>query len=109
MEATVKHTSPAQLNLFAKTIADKFAAFHDAYPNVYVLFERFSLQLLMSGHKKIGAKMIMERVRWECATGSNDETGYKINNNYIAHYARLFIKRNPEYKECFETRVLKTL
>ena len=73
------------------------------------MFERFAKQLIEQfGYKRIGAKMIIERVRWECAINSKDKQGYKINNDYTAHYARLFIQNNPQYRDCFETRKLKS-
>jgi len=103
-------TEIPQLELFnsAATIYQRFLDFHIKYPIVYRLFENFSFQLINKGHKHLGAKMIMERIRWECATQSKDELGFKINNDYIAHYARLFIKNNPQYKEYFEFRTIKT-
>lgn len=92
----------------SKTIYTRFLDYHIKFPRVYTLFERFALELLRNGREKIGAKMIMERVRWECYTGSKDEEGWKINNDYISHYARLFMKNHPEYSDCFETRAIKT-
>jgi hypothetical protein len=64
---------------------------------------------LQRGHSRIGAKMIMERVRWEFETGGKDGRGYKINNDFIAHYARLFAQEFPQYENCFEFRVLKSV
>lgn len=102
-------TATYQLDLFVnKTIADRFKKFHEENPRLYMLFEMFALQLINSGHKRIGAKMIMERVRWEVWTGTKDDEGYKINNDFIAHYSRLFIKDHPKYQDVFETRILKT-
>jgi hypothetical protein len=85
----------------------RFLHFHIKYPSVYIFFERFSLQLIQAGRKKIGAKMIAERVRWECYTGSKDEREFKINNNFIAYYARLFTDHHPEFQSYFEFRSLK--
>jgi hypothetical protein len=93
--------------LLKRDIKTRFDAFHAEHPRVYMLFSIFALQLLQRGHTKIGAKMIMERVRWECFTGSKDMHGYKINNDFIAHYARLFVDEFPQHKECFEFRILK--
>jgi|SRR5579871_1937002 len=87
----------------------RFLDFHIKYPQVYILFEKFAKMLIEKGHKKLGSKMIIERIRWEIATGSKDQDGFKINNNYTAHYSRLFIKNNPQYKEYFEFRTIKNL
>lgn len=109
LSTVIPNNDIPQMELFNdNTIAARFAGFHKEHPRVFMLFKVFALQLLQNGHKKIGAKMIMERVRWECFTGSKDMKGYKINNDYIAHYARLFAKEFPQYEDCFEFRILKT-
>lgn len=87
----------------------RFLDFHVLHPQVYRLFEKFALQLIERGHKKLGAKMIMERIRWEITTGSKDNDGFKINNNYTAYYSRLFIKNNPQYRDYFEFREIRKL
>lgn len=98
-----------QLDLFdpASSVHEQFLRFHLKYPQVYRFFEKFAKQLLDRGHKKIGSKMIVERIRWEVATESMDADGFKINNNYTCHYSRLFMKNNPQYGDCFETREIK--
>lgn len=97
------------LTLFGgNTVADRFARFHKENPRVYLLFEKFALQLIKDyGYKRLGAKMIMERVRWECYTEGKDERGFKINNDFIAHYARLFIRNYPQHAQCFEARIIR--
>lgn len=101
--------SVPQLDLFdsGSTQYEKFLRFHIKYPQVYRLFEKFAMQLISKGHKTLGSKMIIERIRWEVATESMDEDGFKINNNYTCYYSRLFMKNNPQYADCFETREIK--
>lgn len=100
-----------QSDLFAdvKGIRKRFEDFHLQHPNVYLLFEKFAVALIAKGHKKLGAKMIIERIRWEYATNSKDDQGFKINNDFTAHYSRMFIRNHPQYKEYFEFREIKTL
>lgn len=101
-----------QVDLFAEMgdgIYDRFIEFHQQYPQVYLLYKKFALALINAGNTKLGSKMIIERIRWEYKTGSKDAEGFKINNNFTAHYARLFIKDHPQYKDFFEFRELKTL
>jgi hypothetical protein len=105
-------TAPPQMELFVSmqnTIYKRFLDFHIKHPQVFRLFEQFAILLIQKGHKKIGAKMIVERIRWEYATDSKDPNGFKINNDFAAHYARLFIKNHPEHMECFELREIRTL
>jgi len=89
-----------------------FLDFHIKNPQVYLLFEKFAMQLVNVGHKKLGAKMIMERIRWEITTGGvKDKDGFKINNNYTAYYSRLFVKNHPEFNEMdlFEFRTIRRI
>ncbi len=98
-----------QLDLFNPKSSqyESFLRFHIKYPQVYRLFEKFAMQLISKGHKTLGSKMIIERIRWEVATESMDEDGFKINNNYTCYYSRLFMKNNPQYADYFETREIK--
>jgi hypothetical protein len=102
-----------QADLFAdvKGIRQRFEEFHLTHPQVYLMFERFALALINKGHKKLGAKMIIERIRWEITFEQKpeDERGFKINNDFVAHYARMFIKNHPQYKDYFEFRIIKSL
>lgn len=100
-----------QSTLFSdvNSIYQQFMQFHTQNPRVYELFKAFSFQLIKSGKKSLGAKMIIERIRWEMATGPKDAAGFKINNNYTAHYARLFIQEHKEYADYFETREIRKL
>lgn len=90
-----------------RTIAEDFERFDWDNPEVYQLFCRFTFDLIEAGHKKVGAKMIAERIRWEgFMTKKPKSQGYKINNVYIAHYARKFMRKFPQHKDKFETRKL---
>ncbi len=98
-----------QLDLFNASDSqyEKFLRFHTKYPQVYRLFVKFAKQLLDKGLQTIGSKMIIERIRWEVATESMDEDGFKINNNYTCYYSRLFMNDHPQHQGCFETREIK--
>jgi len=104
----VKNTGP-QLEIFDNRSSQygKFLRFHVEYPQVYRYFEMFAMQLINAGHKTLGSKMIIERIRWEVALKSVDVDGFKINNNFTCYYSRLFMKNNPKYDGYFETRIIK--
>ncbi len=109
--ATPVRTFTAAPTLFddERGIYAQFLSFHEKYPKVYDLYKAFCFQLINKAYTKIGSKMIIERIRWEIATGSKDDAGFKINNNYTAHYARLFVQEHPQYKDYFEFREIKRL
>lgn len=84
-------------------IERRFAEFHRANPHVYAEFERRALQLHRAGARRIGAKAIAERIRWDINIRTlGDE--YKINNSYTALYARLLIHHHPELADVIELR-----
>lgn len=105
---TLNATVP-QLELFNDNSRQyvRFLKYHVQYPQVYRWFEKFALQLLNNGWKRIGSKMIIERIRWEIALNIKDDRGFKINNDFTCYYSRLFMKNNPQHGECFETREIK--
>ena len=89
-----------------KTIHEAFLKFHKENPKVYNYFREYFFYL----HKRKGWERvsgIIERLRWEILVKTNDPD-FKINNNFTAHYVRLFLSENPEYEKCFELRNIKS-
>ena len=86
----------------------RFMAFHKANPIVYRLWDQFTREALAKGHRRVGAALIMERIRWETSIRLVDSTPngelLKINDHHKAYYARLWMKNNPVHKGLFNTR-----
>ena len=80
--------------------------FHDEHPDVWDLFVRFSFEKIRQGFPHYSADSVMHRVRWE--TGAGDSEGWKINNNYVALYARRFMRAYPAHRGFFRTRKQKS-
>ena len=93
--------------LLASIDAETWARFEEYFmnnPRVWIYFKRFATYA-KSHNKKIGAKAIMERVRWECDFGEEaGGTEFKVNNSYVSYYVRLLISQCPEFKGFFELR-----
>lgn len=85
------------------TLAERFAAFHAANPHVADVFERLVRQWLNAGHERVGMKAVAERARWESGLSMPGEP-WRINNSYVAFYARLLIERNPHWADAIQTR-----
>jgi hypothetical protein len=69
------------------------------------LFIRFSLELIERGFSNYSAQAIMERIRWETDEADVDgRSTFKINNNYVAWYARKFMEAYYEHDGFFRTR-----
>ena len=105
----IQDVMQGELFVMGPSIYKNFLHFHIKHPQVYLLFEKFAIQLIGSGKTKLGSKMIMERIRWEISTGAKDDDGFKINNNYTAYYSREFIKNHPEYTDHFEFREIRRM
>lgn len=84
----------------------KFEAFHADNPDVYRLFSMFAFKAIHKGAEKIGARLIWERMRWHVKFDTT-EHDFKLNDHYIAHYARLFLARHQEHEGIFELRAIK--
>jgi hypothetical protein len=80
---------------------ETFISYHKANPSVWQWFKKFAFEAIDRG-KKVGAKAIFERIRWEVEITTTGEV--KLNNNFPAYYARIFSIRFPQHKDFFETR-----
>ena len=83
----------------------KFKEYHAEHPDVYDLFEMFTLDRISKG-LKCGASDVIGRVRWETNAGDlfKKNEAYKVNQNYARYYAEEFDKRNPQYAGFFSYR-----
>ncbi len=88
------------------TLLNRFNDFNEKNPEVYELFKKFTFQAAGKGHKRLSAWMIANRIRWETQIETvNDD--YKISNDYICFYARLFHARHTQYADFFHLKPLK--
>lgn len=88
-------------------LADTFKVFHQDHPSFYALFNSLSYHLIQRGFKHYSAKAVFERIRWEKdSVNEEGESDFKVNNNYTAHYSRLWMKENPKYKGFYRLREL---
>lgn len=91
------------MKFFSKNLSDRFAEYHLENPHIYQKFRYFTLVAIESGYKHIGAQMIIERIRWQTGVVSKN-SDFKINNDYAAFYARMFMAEYPSYSSYFRTR-----
>ena len=74
----------------------KWWRWHNANPDVYDMF----------GHTHLSAWLIVNRIRWEVAMETSGDD-FKISNDFIAYYARLFHAKNKKHEGFFRTKKLK--
>ena len=84
----------------------KWWRWHNANPDVYDMFERFALDAIRQGHTNLSAWLIVNRIRWEVAMETSGDD-FKISNDFIAYYARLFHAKNKQHEGFFRTKKLK--
>ena len=89
------------------TIEERALDFHYRNPLVYQELRRLALTLYYRGHKHFGCKMLIEQMRWNWAERTSDMSGFKLNNSYVAFYARLLMAQEPELAGVFNTRTTK--
>lgn len=90
------------------SIQESYERWKTRNPGVIDLFDRFAREASGRG-KRVGVKLLAERVRWEVNITIN-RTGevFRINNNYTSRIARDLITRHPELDGVIETRRLRS-
>lgn len=89
---------PAETRLFRA-----WSTFHSENPSVYRTFIRFTFEA-MDARRHYSAKAIFERMRWHLDIETESADDFKLNNNYPAFYARLFMRDHPKLPGFFHTR-----
>ena len=82
---------------------EDFLEWHKANPKVWEYFEKISLEAVNKGRKRISHWLIINRIRWEVNIVTTGED-FKITNDYIAFYARLWKDKHPEHKDLFKIK-----
>ena len=79
---------------------------HKENPQVWNNFEKYTLEAIATGRKHYSHWAIINRIRWNSEIETNAGE-FKISNEYIGFYARLFHARYPEHKDFFRLKQLK--
>ena len=94
-----------QLELHEHSVLEKqFLTFHRENLQVYDKLVELAFILKNRGHRKIGIAMLFEQLRWLYAMETTDISGFKLNNNHAAFYARMIMERNPALEGFFKVR-----
>lgn len=78
------------------TLAQKFAAYHDAHPMVWLNFYALVMERIKDGEKYISPRDLAPEVR--------RLVGHGVNNSYWRFYADKFKAARPEYAHLFRER-----
>jgi len=77
--------------------------YHRENPMVWEYFQKFAFEAVAKGRSKISHWLIINRIRWEVYIVTTGEE-FKISNNHIAFYARLWQQTFPQHKQLFNTK-----
>ena len=88
---------------FAPTLADRFNEYDTNNPHVWDLFKQFARDAYHAGPARFSAQSIIERIRWKTSVEARGGE-FKINNDFVACYARKFHHENPHLDGFFRTR-----
>lgn len=91
----------------AKTVGERFAAFHALNPWVYDRLVEMTYEFVARGHRRVGLRMFFEVLRWQAAMGTISADEFRLNDHYISRYARLIVAEHPDLEGIFELRTLK--
>ena len=71
---------------------------------VYNHFENLTQKVWDAGFRRYSARTILGYMRFETNVCEQSDSPWKLNNNFTADFARLYIMLHPEQAELFETR-----
>jgi len=89
----------------SEDIKRKWWIFHNDNPMIFLLFERFTFEVIERGRDQYSSKAIFERIRWHTDIETNGKE-FKMSNNYTPYYARFFMIKHPQYEGFFRTQTL---
>ncbi|ONI83469.1 hypothetical protein ALI22I_33755 [Saccharothrix sp. ALI-22-I] len=89
-----------------QTIQQRFEQFHLDNPEVLETLERLAVEWFEAGKRKLGVKMLWERMRWERSKAVAPGT-FALNDIYTSRYARELVSRHPEWAPYIELRELR--
>lgn len=94
--------------MMTNTLGRKWLIWHRENPAFFELFEQFTKEAIRAGHTQLSGWLIINRVRWETDVVTTGDK-YKISNNYVALFARLFMIKYPEYIGFFKTKKMSSI
>lgn len=90
-----------------ESIEARFARFDALNPHVYRNLRKLAIAAVRGGAKRLGIKALYERLRWSyLETGR--ESGFKLPNEFTAHYARKLMREEPKLRGVFVVRRLRS-
>jgi hypothetical protein len=87
-------------------LVNRFIEFHEKNPIVYKKFVEYTKKIIDRGFERYSAWTIINVIRWEQDLETKGNA-FRINNDFIALYARMLVNRNSWFKGFFNLREMK--
>ena len=84
----------------------RFCNYHRANQHVFEEFHRRAIEMRATGREKYSGWVIINRIRWDYDLRTTGDV-FKVNNDFIALFARLLIHEQPSFQGFFELRRMK--
>jgi hypothetical protein len=85
-------------------IEREFKEFHFEHPEIYEQLVHLARTWQNNGTAKLGIATLFEVLRWNSHLNPGKDSGYKLNNNYRALYARKIMEQEQDLNGLFEIR-----
>ena len=92
-----------------KTLKERFEKFDAENPHIYDLFCKYTNDAIKSGKDRMSHWLVANRIRWDAEVLTNTDEQYKISNDFIAFYARKFMKDYPQHEGFFKIKEMKRI
>lgn len=97
-------------------VEQEFLQFHRANPQVYRMLVQITRSMLAQGRRRLGIGDVYERLRYHIRMATNIDPRYyqpdgkpmKLANAHRAYYARLIMQQEPDLKDVFVVKPLRT-
>ncbi len=94
-----------------EVISNRPELFHDDFHgwletnfHIFAYFEKEALKFAEMGYSKIGAKMLIEQIRYRTKLKELGDGNWKINNSVAPDLSRLFVTLHPQHANLFSFR-----
>lgn len=84
----------------------KFRVFHANNPHIYELVKKYTFEVIATGRDRFSMTSIFERIRWHTNVETTGGEQFKLCQNYIPYYSRMFMRDFPEHDGFFRTNAL---
>jgi hypothetical protein len=100
--------SPHKKNRARMSAQAAFDDFHKTNPRVYRALVKYAREMYARGFRRYSMKTIWAVLRWHSDLSKDAGETYKLNDRYYSRYARLIMENEPDLRDFFDLRKLRS-